>query len=260
MPPETCTTDGNANVTGSTAFPENLSELSAWRDRYAPQKPIWMTETGYDSAGPFGTTEAIQAARLPRVVMLCLANGVEKVLVYRETGSTPSMHACSGVLCEDFAPKPSWYTFGTLIRQFHGVRGGARDCRMPTEMSGSWNGTPAASAPHCVDCRRCQLGWSSTSAPAPSPILLAVSRKLNPRRIWRLQLIRSTSRTSRRRRTFSRTACGTARRDAAHAARRNGFVRSISICSTSDHWSMWGKTTRGTPDRVCARCDVHRLG
>ena len=51
-----------------------------------PAMPIWMTETGYDSAGPFGTTEAIQAARLPRVVMLCLANGVEKVFVYREIG------------------------------------------------------------------------------------------------------------------------------------------------------------------------------
>ena len=135
-PPETCTTDGNASVTSSTAFPENLRELSAWRDRYAPRKPIWMTETGYDSAGPFGTTEAIQAARLPRVVMLCLANGVEKVLVYRETGSTPSMHACSGVLRDDFSRKPSWYTFGTLIRQFHGVKGGAR--RLPHADENVW--------------------------------------------------------------------------------------------------------------------------
>ena len=85
-----CKTDGNANVTSTTTFAENLRELAEWRDRHAPGMPIWMTETGYDSAGPFGTTEAIQAARLPRVVMLCLANGVEKVFVYRESGSTPS--------------------------------------------------------------------------------------------------------------------------------------------------------------------------
>jgi len=128
-PPETCRTDGNASVTSSTTFPENLRELVAWRDLYAPGKPIWMTETGYDSAGPFGTTEAIQAARLPRVVMLCLAHGVDKVFVYRESGSTPSMHACSGVLRDDFSPKPSWYTLGTAVRQLHGVRGSAR--RMP---------------------------------------------------------------------------------------------------------------------------------
>ena len=135
-PPETCMTDGNANVTSSSTFPENLRELAAWRDRYAPRMPIWMTETGYDSAGSFGTTEAIQAARLPRVVMLCLANGVEKVFVYRESGSTPTMHACSGVLRNDFTRKPSWYTFGTLIRQFQGVKGGAG--RLPHPDDNVW--------------------------------------------------------------------------------------------------------------------------
>ena len=95
-----------------------------------------MTETGYDSAGPFGTTEAIQAARLPRVVMLCLANGVEKVFVYRESGSTPSMHACSGILRNDFSRKPSWYTLRTMIRQLQGVSGGAR--RMPHPDQNVW--------------------------------------------------------------------------------------------------------------------------
>ena len=132
-PPETCKTDGNAKVTGTTTFPENLRELVDWRNRHAPSMPIWMTETGYDSGGPFGTTEAIQAARLPRVVMLCLANGIDKVFVYRESGSTPSRHACSGVLRNDFSRKPSWYTLGTLIRQLHGVNGGARRLPHPDE-------------------------------------------------------------------------------------------------------------------------------
>jgi len=135
-PPETCKTDGNANITSTTTFTENLRELVDWRDRYAPGMPIWMTETGYDSAGPFGTTEAIQAARLPRVVMLCLANGVEKVFVYRESGSTPSRHACSGVLRNDFSRKPSWYTLGTLIRQLHDVGGSAR--RLPHTDENVW--------------------------------------------------------------------------------------------------------------------------
>ncbi len=135
-PPETATTDGNANPTGEFTLAENLRELAQWRHEHAPGKPIWMTETGYDSAGPFGTTEAIQAARLPRVVMLCLANGVDKVLVYRESGSTPSRHAASGVVRNDHTPKPSWYSFGTLVRQFRGVVGGA--VRLPHPDPNVW--------------------------------------------------------------------------------------------------------------------------
>ena len=38
-PPETCRTDGNANVTSTTTFTENLRELADWRDRYAPASP-----------------------------------------------------------------------------------------------------------------------------------------------------------------------------------------------------------------------------
>ena len=135
-PPETAREDGNAGLTGSTTFPQDIEVLTAWRDQYAPQMPIWMTETGYDSAGPFGTTEAIQAARLPRVVMLCLAFGVDKVFVYRESGSTPSMHACSGLLRNDFTEKPSWFTFGTLVRQFSGVKG--RAVRLPHQDENIW--------------------------------------------------------------------------------------------------------------------------
>ncbi|MBN2138594.1 MAG: hypothetical protein JW720_12375 [Sedimentisphaerales bacterium] len=134
--PEVATEDGNARIAGATTFPQDIEELVAWRDKHAPKMPIWMTETGYDSAGPFGTTENIQAARLPRVVMLCLAFGVDKVFVYRESGSTPSMHACSGLLRDDFTEKPSWFTFGTLVRQFKNVAGGA--VRLPHKNENIW--------------------------------------------------------------------------------------------------------------------------
>jgi len=134
--PETSTADGNARLAGNTTFVQDLEELTAWRDRHAPKMPIWITETGYDSAGPFGTNPTLQAARLPRVVMLCLGFGVDKVLVYRESGSTPSMHACSGVLNNDFTEKPSWFTFGTLVRQFRNVQGGA--ARLPHANESVW--------------------------------------------------------------------------------------------------------------------------
>jgi hypothetical protein len=103
-------------------FVEQLKRLAEWRDRYKPAAPIWMTETGYDTGGPIGTNERTQAARLPRVVALCLANGIDKVMVYRESGSTPSQHAASGVLREDLSRRPSWYTYATLIRELQGAK------------------------------------------------------------------------------------------------------------------------------------------
>ena len=125
IPPEVATDDFNAHESGDTTFEQDLRRLAAWRDRYKPGMPIWLSETGYDSAGPYGTDERTQAARLPRVVMLALANGIDKVLVYRESGSTASMHAASGLLRDDGSMKPSWVTYATLIRQLDGVQGGA---------------------------------------------------------------------------------------------------------------------------------------
>jgi hypothetical protein len=63
---------------------------------------------------------------MPRVVALCLANGLDKVFVYRESGSTPSKHAASGILRNDMSRKPSWYTYATLIRQLDGASPGHR--------------------------------------------------------------------------------------------------------------------------------------
>lgn len=127
--PESSTTDPNAdrsgNVTGMRTYEQDLQRLVSWRDKNKPGMPIWMTETGYDSAGPFGTNEHTQAARLPRVIMLALAAGIEKVIVYRESGSTPSMHAASGVLRDDGTLKPSWFTYATMIRELDGVETGA---------------------------------------------------------------------------------------------------------------------------------------
>ncbi|WOO40292.1 hypothetical protein [Rubellicoccus peritrichatus] len=131
--PETSQVDGNSRILTEQTFPENMRELSEWRDRYGPGKPIWMTETGFDSTGPFGTNETIQAARLPRQVMLALAYGVERVFVYREAGDTPSRHAAAGLLRNDSSKKPSWYTFGTLTRQFRDVTGGAVRLPYPDE-------------------------------------------------------------------------------------------------------------------------------
>ena len=129
VPPEIATDDFNANQTSEATVEDDLRRLVAWRDRYRPGLPIWLSETGYDSAGPYGTDERTQAARLPRVVMIALASGIDKVFVYRESGSTASMHAASGVLRDDGSYKPSFLTYATLIRELDGVEAGAK--RLP---------------------------------------------------------------------------------------------------------------------------------
>jgi hypothetical protein len=130
QPPEISVRDRNANRTGTPAiadaptFPENILALTDWRDQYAPGKEIWLTETGYDVGGPIGLGERDQAAKVPRVTMLSLAAGVEKVFIYREKGSNPAMHAGAGLCRNDDSLRPAWFTYATLIRQFVGVKPG----------------------------------------------------------------------------------------------------------------------------------------
>ena len=127
--PELSTNDPNADRSGQAegvrTYEDDLRRLVTWRDKNKPGLPIWMSETGYDSSGPFGTNERYQAAQLPRDIMMALAAGLEKVIVFRDSGSTPTMFGASGVVRDDETLKPSWFTYATLIRQLDGVQTGA---------------------------------------------------------------------------------------------------------------------------------------
>lgn len=120
-PPEIAAHDSNNAKELKVTFDEQVRRTCEWRDRNKPGIPIWLTETGYDTGGPIGTNERTQSARLPRVVMISLHNGFDKVIVYRESGSTPTQHAAAGVLRNDLTRRPSWYSYATLIRQLDDV-------------------------------------------------------------------------------------------------------------------------------------------
>jgi hypothetical protein len=141
QPPETATKDANVvrqgNEQSALTYPDDLRELIAWRDLHAAGKPIWLTETGYDSAGPFGTNERMQAARLPRVTMLALAAGVDKVFIYREMGSTPSQHAAAGFVRNDSSLKPSYFSVATMLRELAGMAQGPTP-RLPDPDPNIW--------------------------------------------------------------------------------------------------------------------------
>lgn len=127
--PEVATLDRNATrsgqaLPGAPTYPESLVQLVDWRDDHAPGKPIWITETGNDVGGVMGLGEREQAGKIPRVTMLALAAGVDKVFIYREKGSTPAQHAGAGLTRNDDSTRPVWFTYATLVRQFVGVKPG----------------------------------------------------------------------------------------------------------------------------------------
>jgi hypothetical protein len=138
--PETCNWDPNAirdaPSRDAQTYPEMLEDLVAWRDQFKPDGEIWLTETGYDVGGPIGRTERVQATKLPRCVMLALAAGIDKVMIYRESGSQPAMHAGAGLLRDDSSVRPSWITVATMIRQLQGFRG--RALRLPSDDPRVW--------------------------------------------------------------------------------------------------------------------------
>lgn len=152
--PELATTDPNAFREGAKAqqniavregvnieelqtYEKDLIDLVDWRNRLKPGMQIWLTETGYDVGGPIGRTERFQAAKLPRCLMIALANGLDKVFVYREKGSLPRQHGGAGLLRNNGSLRPSYFTMATLIRQLDGVANG-RILRLQTPNSRIW--------------------------------------------------------------------------------------------------------------------------
>ncbi|MBA3685575.1 MAG: hypothetical protein H0W72_10100, partial [Planctomycetes bacterium] len=138
--PETCGWDPNVSRTGASiggmTYPEQLEDLVEWRDLHKPKAEIWLTETGNDVGGPIGRSERHQAAKIPRGIMLALAAGIERVFIYREKGSDPSMHAGAGLLRNDNSVRPSWITMATMIRQLQGFEG--RAVRLPSTDPNVW--------------------------------------------------------------------------------------------------------------------------
>ncbi len=137
--PELAKVDTNAKRDGKPAegagHLEDLMRLAAWRDQYVPNKPIWITETGYDTAGPRKVSERDQAAFQVRNLLMILGAGIDRVFIYRERGSSPSLYSASGLVRNDLSHKPSYFTTGTLIRM---LTGGGPVYRLPTEDPGVW--------------------------------------------------------------------------------------------------------------------------
>ncbi len=121
LPPESLETD--------------IRELQKLLARHRPDRPlpIWVTEIGWTArapgahAGPDYVDEDTQAAYLVRSLALLLSLGVEKVYWYqlREHGVDHGL----GLLRSgpDYAPKPAYAAFTTLLAQLRAVRSVVRE-------------------------------------------------------------------------------------------------------------------------------------
>ena len=128
--PDIATVNSNvqrdSDAKGIQTYEESLHMLNDWRVVNNINKQIWLTETGYDTGGPRGVNEQLQAAWLPRDILIALSAGIDKVFVYREKGSSPSLYAASGLVRDDNSLKPAWFTYATLIRQIGSAEKGIR--------------------------------------------------------------------------------------------------------------------------------------
>ncbi len=105
----------------------DVEALCRWRDNYAAEKPIWITEFGYDSStrspaqtGDFakwtGVTETQQAQWLVRSLLVFSTMPVERAYIYFfNDEDQPQVHSSSG-LTRHFQPKPSFYAVAQLRR------------------------------------------------------------------------------------------------------------------------------------------------
>ena len=138
--PEICGWDPNVArdvaIRSGVTYPDQIEDLVAWRDQLKPKAELWLSEIGNDVGGPIGRTERVQATKVPRAVMIALAAGVDKVMIYRESGSDPAMHAGAGLLRNDRSLRPVWFSVATMIRQLQGFHG--RALRLPSDDPAVW--------------------------------------------------------------------------------------------------------------------------
>jgi hypothetical protein len=115
---------------------QDIDALCHWRDVHAPEKAVWLTEFGYDSAtqtppptGDFakwvGVTDTQQAQWLVRSLLVFSSMPIDRAYIYFfNDEDEPSVHASSGVT-RHFQPKPSYFALAHLQRLLG-------DCRFQT--------------------------------------------------------------------------------------------------------------------------------
>ncbi len=114
-------------------YTTRIERLIAYRDEHAPDKPIWITEFGYDAStkpapkeGTFkkwvDVTDAQQAQWLTRSFLIFARLAVDKAYIYFfNDKDEPSFHASSGIT-RNFQPKPAYHAIAHLQQSLGNYR------------------------------------------------------------------------------------------------------------------------------------------
>ena len=128
-------TDNPVHIPESSEVSAEMKELRSLMDENGgADKPIWVTETGYNtSINKYGVTEIEQAKYLPRLLLNFIAEGAEKVFWYdllddgyvqSTAGANHEYHF--GLLRSKqnemgaYSPKPAYVAYGVLTRALDG--------------------------------------------------------------------------------------------------------------------------------------------
>ena len=114
-------------------FLKDIRSVLTWRNEYAPEKEVWLTEFGWDATtkerpmtGDFakweGSTETQQAQWTVRGFIVLAALGVDRAYLYFfNDDDTPHVHGSSG-LTRNFVPKPAFHAVAHLQRSLGDFR------------------------------------------------------------------------------------------------------------------------------------------
>jgi exo-beta-1,3-glucanase (GH17 family) len=93
-----------------------LADLRSLKAAYGDRAPIWVTEAGWTTSGPFAVSEADQASALVRLRSILAAQpDVRAMIVHTLREEPTAQHSASpdpeygyGVLHADWSPKPAY--------------------------------------------------------------------------------------------------------------------------------------------------------
>jgi hypothetical protein len=148
---------------------KDVRALANWRDQHAQDKPIWITEFGYDASTKspdpktefakwIGVSDEEQAKYLVRSVFLFCNLPVERAYIYFfNDDDTPHVHGSAG-LTRNFTPKLAYYALAHLQKTL----GDFRFSKVLLEKTGE---TYAYEFTHASDPgRRIVAVWSPTGS------------------------------------------------------------------------------------------------